>query len=560
MESVHAVAGRYRLEERIGSGGNGAVWRAVDEELGRVVAVKRALTGDDRRATLLRREARILARVSHPNVVTVYDLVPDGGAWWLVMEYVPARSLAEHGRLPPARVAEIGAQLARGLRAVHEAGVLHRDVKPGNVLLSDDGQAKLGDFGISRSPDGEITITDAGTVIGTPAYVAPEVANGADPSPASDVFSLGATLFAAVEGRSPYGASGSPMAALRRAMAGRVERASHAGALTPVLVELLRRDPARRPTLADAERLLTTPPRLRLRRWALACLAAAVAVALTVWLLSFRAPPRPPAPPAVRAIADPCALVGPGVLSRYGKATVDAHYGNFNRCDVIIRRDPAEVDVKIELVPTADPAEQDETSCSRSTTPVGGHAVQVTAELHGKGRADLCAIADTATTAAAARLARGPLPSRTPEPASLAAADACALLRPADLARLPGLDARPEVGFGRWECRWRDPADRSWLLVRFDQNAPLGPGDGRHVRLAGHDAYVEQDGYGEHTCAVRVVHRTLTDGGQPVAELLLVAVFGSSGRLCDPALDLARTAAARLPATAGGSATSPSAA
>ncbi|MFI6596031.1 serine/threonine-protein kinase [Nonomuraea sp. NPDC050536] len=193
MESVHAVADRYRLEERIGSGGNGMVWRAVDEELGRVVAVKRALTGDDQRVALLRREARILARVSHPNVVTVYDLVPDGGAWWLVMEYVPARSLAEHGTLPPGRVAEIGVQLACGLRAVHEAGVLHRDVKPGNVLLSDHGQAKLGDFGISRSPDGEITITDVGTVIGTPAYVAPEVANGADPSPASDVFSLGAT-------------------------------------------------------------------------------------------------------------------------------------------------------------------------------------------------------------------------------------------------------------------------------------------------------------------------------------------------------------------------------
>lgn len=225
MHSGQLVVGRYRLEEQVGRGGNGTVWRATDEELGRTVAVKRALPRDDgQQVRLQRREAKILAKLNHPNVVTLYDMVNDGAEWWLVMEYIPARSLAEHGTLPPDRVARIGAQIARALQAVHAAGVLHRDIKPGNVLLFGDDHAKLGDFGISQVVEGDATLNDTALVVGTPGYLAPEVANGEDPTRASDVFSLGAMLFAAVEGRSPYGVSGNPLVLIRRAAAGDIAR------------------------------------------------------------------------------------------------------------------------------------------------------------------------------------------------------------------------------------------------------------------------------------------------------------------------------------------------
>jgi eukaryotic-like serine/threonine-protein kinase len=202
------VAGRYRLNHPVGDGGMGVVWRAVDERLDRVVAVKqlRLPPGlDPGRAAQAQqrilREARIAARLQHPNAVAVYDVTDDASAPVLVMEYLPSRSLAdvldERGALPPHKVAAIGACAAAALAAAHAAGIVHRDVKPGNILLADDGTAKITDFGISHAT-GDVTVTSTG-LLGTPAFLAPEVARGEAPSPASDVFSLGSSLFAAVE-------------------------------------------------------------------------------------------------------------------------------------------------------------------------------------------------------------------------------------------------------------------------------------------------------------------------------------------------------------------------
>src|SRR5262249_7167818 len=156
------------------------------------------------------------------NVVTLHDLVDHDGDLWLVMEYVPARSLAAIGTLSPDRVARIGVQLAGALEAVHAAGVVHRDVKPSNVLVTEDGPAKLSDFGISRANYGETTLTHSIEIAGTPGYLAPEVAHGSDATPASDVFSLGATLFAAVEGVPPVGTAGNPLVLVRRAANGEI--------------------------------------------------------------------------------------------------------------------------------------------------------------------------------------------------------------------------------------------------------------------------------------------------------------------------------------------------
>lgn len=183
----------------------GVVWRAFDLELGRQVSLKRSLDAD---AGQIRREARIGAGLLHPNVVTVFDTVTDDvDARWLVTEYLAARSLEElvddGGPLPEDRVRRIGAQLAAALAAMHARGIVHRDVKPGNVLVTEDDVAKLTDLGIARWT--EVTRTGGAQLTGTLGYVAPEVAGGGEAGPESDVFSLGATLYAAVEGRSPWG-------------------------------------------------------------------------------------------------------------------------------------------------------------------------------------------------------------------------------------------------------------------------------------------------------------------------------------------------------------------
>ncbi len=266
MTPRRVVAGRYRLEERIGSGAMGVVWRGTDERLGRVVAVKQvflnqgldAREADDVRQRTLR-EGRIAARLQHPHAISVFDASIEGDEPWLVMEYLPSRSLAavlgEHGPLEPRLVARIGRQVADALDAAHQAGIVHRDVKPGNVLIGADGTVKITDFGISRAT-GDLTLTRTGMLAGTPAYLAPEVARGEDSTFASDVFSLGATLYAAVEGVPPFGSDDNALALLHAVAAGAVHPPEQAGPLTALLMRLLRAEPEERPTPAEARREL----------------------------------------------------------------------------------------------------------------------------------------------------------------------------------------------------------------------------------------------------------------------------------------------------------------
>jgi hypothetical protein len=264
-EQERLVAGRYRLGERLGAGAMGIVWRAHDERLRRSVAVKQlllqaGLTDEQAEGARQRafREARIAARLHHANVVIVFDVAEDDGQPWLIMEYVPSSSLATAllpGPLTPDRVAGIGAQAAAGLAAAHAVGVVHRDVKPGNVLLGDDGVVKIADFGISRAVD-DVRLTATGLLTGTPAYLAPEMAKGDNPAPPSDVFALGATLYAAVEGIPPFGLNENPLALLYAVAGGRVTPPSNAGRLTGPLMELLRPDPADRPTMREAQAAL----------------------------------------------------------------------------------------------------------------------------------------------------------------------------------------------------------------------------------------------------------------------------------------------------------------
>jgi serine/threonine protein kinase len=264
------VADRYRLVTRIGSGGMGVVWQAYDERLHRKVAVKQLsmpaelTTPQTEEATrLAMREGRIAAKLSHPNVIAVYDVIEEDGRPFLIMEYLPSTSLAqvltERGPLPPDQVARIGSQVATALAAAHATGVIHRDIKPGNILLDKDGVAKITDFGISRAVE-DVTATATGLIAGTPAYLSPEVAKGLPAMYQSDVYSLGATLYAAIEGVPPAGSTDNAMAMLYRVAHGELTPPSRAGAMTGLLTEMLHLDPARRPTMAEVTARLDNPP------------------------------------------------------------------------------------------------------------------------------------------------------------------------------------------------------------------------------------------------------------------------------------------------------------
>ncbi|MBD3577101.1 MULTISPECIES: serine/threonine-protein kinase [Streptomyces] len=259
------LAGRYRLVEPIGSGGMGKVWRAHDELLSRTVAVKELTAGlyvaqADRDVLHARtqKEARAAARIQHPAVVTVHDVLEHDDRPWIVMEYVDGPSLAEAakaaGRIEPREAARIGLHVLGALRAAHAVGVLHRDVKPGNVLLAKDGRVLLTDFGIAAI-EGDSSITRTGEIVGSIDYLAPERVTGGRPDPASDLWSLGATLYTAVEARSPFRRT-SPISSLQAVVNDEPPALRQSGPLGPVITALLRKDPEERPSAQETERML----------------------------------------------------------------------------------------------------------------------------------------------------------------------------------------------------------------------------------------------------------------------------------------------------------------
>ncbi|MEU1685657.1 protein kinase [Micromonospora sp. NPDC005707] len=259
------VADRYRLISPLGQGGMGRVWKARDEVLHRDVAIKElvpppSLTPEERREMRERslREARAIARLNNVNVVRIFDVLRTDGDPWIVMEYVPSKSLqdtiAEDGPVTSAKAVEIGLGVLGALKAAHKAGIMHRDVKPGNVLLGNDGRVVLTDFGLATIP-GDPNVTRTGMVLGSPAYIAPERAKDGTAGPEADLWSLGATLYAAVEGKSPY-ARPSAIATLAALATEPLPPPKNAGPLKPVLQGLLRKDPEERITAEIAERML----------------------------------------------------------------------------------------------------------------------------------------------------------------------------------------------------------------------------------------------------------------------------------------------------------------
>jgi len=298
------IAGRYTLDREIGRGGMGAVWLGTDQTLGRTVALKKigiapgGGTPDVQRAE---REARLAARLNHPHVVAVFDLVDDEDSdqQWMVMEHVDGTNLSEivraNGHLPPEQIAPILAQVADALAAAHSAGIVHRDVKPSNILVTPDGNVKLTDFGIARS-EADAALTQTGLVTGSPAYLAPEVATGQSATEASDIWSLGATLCHALTGRPPYEVGDNLMGALYRIVHEEPPRPDNAGWLRPLMAASMVKDPAARWSAAQARDFLEAGPPAAFTP---VTPDAPVAMTMTLEAVSPQ-PPQPAAPPAAR--------------------------------------------------------------------------------------------------------------------------------------------------------------------------------------------------------------------------------------------------------------------
>ncbi|MEX0674279.1 MAG: serine/threonine-protein kinase [Gaiellaceae bacterium] len=324
------IGERFRIERRLGRGGMAAVYLAHDEELGRPVAVKvlESLAGEDESRRRFIREARLAARLTHPNIVTVYDAGEHDGAPYIVMEYVEGETLAElfarRGRLPPEEVVALGRQACAGLQHAHDAGLVHRDVKPQNLLVRSDGTLKISDFGIARAAEGT-QITSAGTILGTAGYLAPEQAFGEEASAAADVYGLGAVLYEALTGRPPVRVESLaelPTAHLRPPAAVRELAPSVPAGLERAVMDALARRPEERP--ASAAELADTldgtapeAPTVALRRRPeplprggperILAVAAAVVVAVVVAIaIAARdVAERPPTVPPVPQQADP---------------------------------------------------------------------------------------------------------------------------------------------------------------------------------------------------------------------------------------------------------------
>jgi serine/threonine protein kinase len=581
----------------------GSVWRAQDQQLDRAVALKRAHPGvDDPDGRRLRREARTGARLHDPHVVTIFDVVSDGDEHWLVLEYLPSRGLDELGKLPPDQVARIGGQIASALQAVHAAGIIHRDLKPANILVTPDGTAKLADFGISRRLWAEATLTDSSTV-GTPANLAPEVANGNEPTAASDVFSLGAVLYTALEGHSPFGNDPNPLAVLRRAARGEIEPLRHGGELTPLVTRMLAVEPQDRPSVAEVVEELggtsSAPVRRSRKRWAIPVAAAGVAVIAVLGVLIGRAvsdSTEPSAGPAsTRSQAaptettskpsgtasspvgdpltvDPCALIDEVSLSKFGETTLEPAYGNFDRCDVVVTgKGGQEVDVRAELnLPdTAEPKgdvqklsgnlrtvsreKSGGDDCARVLVLSDSTQIEVVAKHTEGSGMDVCAMAEAVTQKAIGVLQAGPIPRRTePLPAnSLAQVNACTLLDNKALELIPGVDAsHPDMSFGNWSCGWESTTSDLSVDLYFDRDQPLDASDGQPITVGGRSAFLSNENDGPHTCAVVIVYRKYVESnGLDQEELVAMSVAGSAkpATLCGLATKLAQAAVPKLP-------------
>jgi tRNA A-37 threonylcarbamoyl transferase component Bud32 len=581
------------MERAIGSGGMGTVWLATDTLLERPVAIKRLRqeTAEDVEARQrILREARIAARLHDPRIVALFDVLSVDDVPWLVMEYLPSKSLSEllalHGRLAPQAAAGIGATVAEALDVAHRAGITHRDVKPGNVLLGSNFVVKLTDFGIAHST-GDATITAANLLTGTPAYFAPEVAAGDDPGPAADVWSLGATIYTAVEGHPPFGTpDGNVLRFLQRVATQPIQPPAATGPLTPILLRMLDRDPAARPSPAEAAvalravangvapmpHLPTMPAerrRARAGRIALVVTAvvAVLAIATTLVIRAVQRTPPPvaaPSPPSTSSAAptdqvslgdprtaDPCSLIDVNALSAYGYVGIITDYGELNTCQASITP-PGAADnvfgtVKVWLLaptpgktmignvtydgvyPVAREPAPTEGSCTHTIMLRDEFMIHIEAFAY-KSNLDMCQMAETASRGALAKLRTGGIGRRDHPPVppaanSLGDVRACSLLTTPELTAAGLTMTTPEYKLADWGCEWY--SDNTRIRLYQDRTDSLTASeDGVPATAAGRTLFVLHGGYGPTAtlCMVSTAQRSFTADGETRLETLRLTV------------------------------------
>lgn len=561
MRPGMVIANRYRLENLIGAGGMGVVWQATDLELRRVVAVK---LGEREQ---VRREARIGAGLQHPNVIAVYDVAEQDEHRWLVMEFLPARNLAqvlrEDGPLPARLVAGIGAQLAGALVAMHERNMVHRDITPGNVLVTEDGVAKLTDLGVATWS--QVTRTGSAQAAGTDGYLAPEVLAGGFATPATDLYALGATLSTAVEGSSPDGAD---------------------RALRTVLARLTDPDPAQRPTSERARELLRRAAAEgagRRRKLLIAATVGLVAVTTAaIGLLPARDTPAPPAQstPATSAAlgpsfvgdprtADPCAMLDLAPLARFGQTRTAPRTGPFNSCKAQVElREHGNLKVglhlRLETGPDVDSYEVPQPPPSASTEPVpvpeaanGDHCRHLV-HLPGQYRVVLsarqdqrppvlCELAGALVRGVLDAYRRGPLPRRTLPAESLAGHTACDLLTAEQLTGPLGTSRiTSKTGLGGWSCYWDTPNSDPAVQISFFRDD--APEEGAVRTLAGRQVMIVPEEAGDNKCLASIVFREYPELDGPRTERIEIIWRSArpSAERCAAVTTLATMVAERL--------------
>ncbi|WP_198036959.1 serine/threonine-protein kinase [Nocardia sp. BMG51109] len=555
------IAGRYTLRALFMLGGEGMVWRATDEDLGRDVVLKCPRPDDSDSAERLRTAARNAARLRHPHVAGVHDILVDDGVCWLVMEYVPGRSLAEIARsdrkLDPLRAAAVGEQIASALAHCHDHGILHCDVSPENIIVTDEGDALLTDFGSSldlrNAPTGERPRVDAAR--GKWQYQAPEIERGETAGPQVDVYALAASLQAVTR------------------------RRRRTGQLDELLTQLMQPGPNHRPAAATAaarfarlERPAREWNRVVLRRVAIG-VAEITAVALSV--AAGVAIPVTAATDTLgdRRTADPCALLDPAALAEFGRIDLTTDEANFDTCDLRVRMwgDDFHPDVgRVRLILKADAPEQTSqlslvrsgnvtivseppsgTRCIRTLVVSSGGNIEITGERLAEAGPDPCAIADASVIHARDMVWRSAIPRRSaPFPAaSLARHDACGLLDASALGKVAGIDAvHPVVGFGNWSCRWNSTIE-GHVTVRYDRDSLKTAADGQPLTLAGLPAFRRSGPTDQNSCVVQIEYRRFrgTSGGDR-AEVVVIQYSGAptTAERCATVTDLATTVAADL--------------
>ncbi|WP_062991736.1 protein kinase domain-containing protein [Nocardia anaemiae] len=553
------IAGRYALRELFTLGGEGMAWRARDDDLDRDVVLKCPRPDDPPSAQRLRTAARNAAALRHQHIVGVYNIFEHDNVCWLVTEYVPGHSLAEIARaqrkLGPGRAAVIGEQIASALAHCHDRGILHCDISPENIILADDGDAWLTDFGSS------LDLRNAGTgdtpdiARGKWRYLAPEVAAGGPAGPKSDVYALAASLLAVTE------------------------RQRRPGLLEALLTQLTLPNPNHRPTAATAATRfarLEQPPRgwdrTIARRTAV---GAAEAVAMALIVAASVAMPSAAAldPFGDPSSADPCALLDPNSLAEFGRIDLSTDGGNFDTCDLRVRQWGADFHPDIGQVRLTMSVEAPEQSSQVSFTRVGN--ITIASEPAGSTRCvrtlmvspganiaiigerkvptgpDPCVLADIAATHARDLLLHSSIPRRpgTFPTGSLAWRDACALLDVPTLGRVAGVDAvHPAPGFGRWSCRWDSTID-GHVTVRYDRDALKTAESGQPLTLAGLPSFRRSGSKATDDCIVQIQYRGFRGtSSSDRAEVVVVKFYGSqpAEQRCATVTDLATTVATSL--------------